>query len=50
LFKTGSFSAAGKKNGDFALNGNNVTVQASGKMACKASSDLTLKGSKISQN
>jgi type VI secretion system secreted protein VgrG len=39
-----------KKNGDITIKGNNITVQGSGKVNVKASSTVTLKGSKVVTN
>jgi type VI secretion system secreted protein VgrG len=50
VFKTGSSEITMKKNGDILISGKNVEVKGSGKIALKASSDLTLKGSKIKEN
>ncbi|HLK40619.1 MAG TPA: type VI secretion system tip protein TssI/VgrG [Polyangiaceae bacterium] len=48
--KAGDASITLKKNGDITIKGNNLTSDASGKVSVKASSDLVLKGSKISAN
>ena len=50
ILKTGSSTISMKKNGDIQISGKNVEVKGSGKIAVKASSDLTLKGSKIKEN
>jgi type VI secretion system secreted protein VgrG len=47
---TGSASISLKKDGTVQINGKDVTVVGSGKIGVKASSDLTLKGSKIAAN
>lgn len=43
-------SLAMKKDGTVSLKGNDVTIQASGKLNAKASSDVVIRGSKIVQN
>jgi type VI secretion system secreted protein VgrG len=48
--KTGSASITMKKDGTIVIKGKDVTVEGSGKINVKASSDIVLKGSKISQN
>ena len=48
--KTGSAQITMKKGGDILISGKNVEVKGSGKIALKAQSDLTLKGSKIKEN
>jgi len=50
VLKTGSASITMKKNGEIQIKGKDITVQASGKINMKASSDITMKGSKIKQN
>lgn len=47
---TGSASLTMKKDGTISINGKDVTVDGSGKINVKASSDITMKGSKILQN
>lgn len=47
---TGDASIVMKKNGDIQIKGKNVTIDGSGKITIKASSDLVMKGSKITQN
>ena len=39
-----------KSNGDISIRGANITVQGSGKINVKASSNVTIKGSKVSTN
>jgi type VI secretion system secreted protein VgrG len=39
-----------KKDGEVIIKGKDVSIDASGKISCKASSDLILKGHKILQN
>jgi type VI secretion system secreted protein VgrG len=48
--KTGDATITMKKNGDITIKGKNITLDASGKANVKAASDITIKGSKISQN
>jgi len=50
VLKTGSATLIMKKDGSITIKGKDVVVQASGKLGLKASSDVTIKGSKISQN
>jgi type VI secretion system secreted protein VgrG len=50
VIKTGSASITMQKNGDIMIRGKNISVQGSGKVNVKASSDITMKGSKIKQN
>lgn len=50
LIKTGSASITMKKDGTITIKGKDITIEGSGKINVKASSDLTLKGSKIAQN
>jgi type VI secretion system secreted protein VgrG len=50
MLKSGSASITLKKDGTIIIKGKDVTVQGSGKINVKASSDLVLKGSKISGN
>ncbi|MBI2732823.1 MAG: type VI secretion system tip protein VgrG [Aquabacterium sp.] len=47
---TGSASITMKKDGTIIIKGKDVTVEGSGKINVKASSDMVLKGSKILQN
>ena len=37
-------------NGDITINGANITLTGSGKITVQASSDVVIKGSKVSQN
>jgi type VI secretion system secreted protein VgrG len=39
-----------KKDGSISLKGKDIVITGSGKITMKASSDMVLKGSKISQN
>lgn len=48
--KTGSASITMKKDGTIAIKGKDITVNGSGKINVKASSDIVMKGSKILQN
>ncbi|WP_054312726.1 type VI secretion system tip protein TssI/VgrG [Mesorhizobium sp. 1M-11] len=50
LIKCGSAKFMMKKDGTIALEGKDISVKASGKIGIKASSDITMKGSKISEN
>ncbi len=47
---TGDATIVMKKNGDITIKGKNISIEGSGKINVKASSDLVLKGSKIGQN
>ncbi|UHD16102.1 type VI secretion system Vgr family protein [Thiocapsa bogorovii] len=47
---TGSASISMKKDGTIAIKGKDISIQGSGKINIKASSDITMKGSKILQN
>ena len=47
---TGSASITMKKDGTIIIKGKDITVEGSGKINVKASSDMVLKGSKIMQN
>ncbi len=47
---SGSASITLKSNGDITINGANITLKGSGKITVQASSDVILKGSKVSQN
>lgn len=49
-FKCGSASISMKKDGTITIDGKDITLKASGKINIKASSDVTIKGSKITQN
>jgi len=48
--KTGSASITTKKDGDVTIKGEDVTIDAAGKMTAKAAGEMVVKGSKISQN
>ena len=48
--KCGSASIMMKKDGTIAVEGKDISIKGSGKINVKASSDITMKGSKISQN
>jgi type VI secretion system secreted protein VgrG len=48
--KTGSASITMKKDGTITIKGKNITIDGSGKVNVKASSDIVMKGSKILQN
>ncbi|HUL63363.1 MAG TPA: type VI secretion system tip protein TssI/VgrG [Burkholderiaceae bacterium] len=48
--KTGSASITMKKDGTIVIKGKDITVEGSGKINVKASSDIVMKGSKILQN
>ncbi|HTU65327.1 MAG TPA: type VI secretion system tip protein TssI/VgrG [Steroidobacteraceae bacterium] len=48
--KTGSASIVLKKDGTITIKGKDITIDGSGKVNVKASSDVTIKGSKINQN
>jgi type VI secretion system secreted protein VgrG len=48
--KTGSASITMKKDGTITIKGKDITVEGSGKINVKASSDIVMKGSKILQN
>lgn len=48
--KTGSAQIQMKKDGTIVIKGKDIKIQASGKIAAKASSDITMKGSQIKQN
>jgi type VI secretion system secreted protein VgrG len=47
---SGSASITLKSNGDITINGANITLKGSGKINIQASSDVVIKGSKVSQN
>jgi type VI secretion system secreted protein VgrG len=49
-FKTGSATITMKKNGDITIKGNDININASGKVVVKASGDVIVKGGKILQN
>ena len=46
----GKASIIMKKDGEILFNGKNLNLNASGKINLKASSDITIKGSKIKEN
>jgi type VI secretion system secreted protein VgrG len=48
--KTGSASITMKKDGTIVIKGKDITIEGSGKINVKASSDVVMKGSKILQN
>jgi type VI secretion system secreted protein VgrG len=48
--KTGSASITMKKDGTIVIKGKDITLEGSGKVNVKASSDVIIKGSKIQQN
>ncbi len=48
--QTGSASISMKKDGTIVIKGKDITVEGSGKINVKASSDIVMKGSKILQN
>ncbi len=48
--KTGSASITMKKDGTITIAGKDITIEGSGKINVKASSDITMKGAKILQN
>ncbi len=50
VLKTGSASITMKKDGTITIDGKDITINGSGKIGIKASSDVTIKGSKISNN
>jgi type VI secretion system secreted protein VgrG len=50
VLKTGSASITMKKNGDIVIKGKDITLQASGKITGKASSNVVLKGAKVLNN
>ena len=50
VIKTGDATISMKKNGDITIKGKNITLNGSDKINVKASSNVVLKGSKISQN
>jgi len=47
---TGSASITMKKDGTITIKGKDITIEGSGKINVKASSDIVMKGSKILQN
>jgi type VI secretion system secreted protein VgrG len=50
LLQTGAASITMKKDGTIVIKGKNIKIEGSGKIDVKASSDVTIKGSKITQN
>ena len=50
LIKMGSAKILMKKDGTIGIEGKDISVTASGRINMKASSDITMKGSKISEN
>jgi type VI secretion system secreted protein VgrG len=50
MLKSGKASILLKKNGDIEISGNNIKIEATGKIDVTAKSDVTIKGSKIGQN
>ena len=50
VIKAVSAAIAMKKDGTITIEGKDITVKGSGKINVKASSDITMKGSKINQN
>jgi type VI secretion system secreted protein VgrG len=48
--QTGSASIVMKKDGTITIKGKDISIEGSGKINVKASSDVIIKGSKISQN
>jgi type VI secretion system secreted protein VgrG len=48
--KTGSASITMKKDGTITIKGKDITLQGSGKINVKASSDVVIKGSKVGLN
>jgi len=50
MIKTGDASITLKKDGTIVIKGKDITIEGSGKINVKASSDLVMKGSKIAQN
>ncbi|SDE47391.1 type VI secretion system secreted protein VgrG [Paracoccus isoporae] len=50
VLKCGKASIAMKKDGTINIDGKDITTKGSGKINVKASSDITMKGSKIKQN
>jgi type VI secretion system secreted protein VgrG len=48
--KTGDASIVMKKDGTITIKGKDITLQASGKINLKATSDVAIKGSKVTQN
>jgi len=50
VIQTGEASITMKKNGEITISGKDITLNGSGKINVKASSDVVLKGSKVSAN
>jgi len=50
VLKTGDASITMKKDGTITIKGKDITIEASGKINAKASSDVVIKGSKVTQN
>ena len=50
VLKTGDAVITMKKDGTITLKGKDITISGSGKISVKASSDVVLKGSKVTQN
>ncbi|MGB0128040.1 MAG: hypothetical protein WBP72_15170, partial [Rhodocyclaceae bacterium] len=48
--KTGSASIMMKKDGTIVIKGKDITIEGSGKINAKASSDVVIKGSKVGIN
>jgi type VI secretion system secreted protein VgrG len=48
--KTGDSSIVAKKDGEVAIRGKDISIEASGKISCKAASDLILRGVRILEN
>ncbi len=48
--KTGDASITMKKDGTIVIKGKDITIEGSGKINVKATSDIVMKGSKIKQN
>jgi type VI secretion system secreted protein VgrG len=48
--KTGDASIVAKKDGEVAIKGKDISIEASGKISCKAASDLILRGVRILEN
>ena len=48
--KAGDASITLKKDGTIMIKGKDITIEGSGKINIKASSEITMKGSKILQN
>jgi type VI secretion system secreted protein VgrG len=48
--KTGQASIVMKKNGEITIKGKDISIDGSGKINVKASSDVVIKGSKVGQN